>query len=253
MKLIDEIYIIVKPGNGGDGCCNYYKYRRRNIYDGGDGGNGGSIILIQSEYYFFNHIINFSRFYAEDGQKGTKNIKTGKNGLNTIVKLCKYTQVFFLNKSDEYNNCLINDTNTQITIQGGNKGIGSKTYKYTKEQQKYFGEVKEPIKLKCIASAIAKINIIIDCTYSNTQKVLQTLYNKSIRHDDVMIYKCGNYDVIVFTFLQKKVLKHTHNAKTNIYIYDLSHTKEHNIKNIFSMHINDIQHIHHYLHTFLSM
>ena len=136
MKLIDEIYIIVKPGNGGNGCCNYYKYRRRHIYDGGDGGIGGNIILTQSEYYFFNHIINFSHFRAEDGQNGAKNIKTGKNGLNTIVKLCKYTQIFFLNKNDEYNNCLINDTNRQIVIQGGSKGIGTKTYKHTKEQQK---------------------------------------------------------------------------------------------------------------------
>ena len=47
MKFIDETTILVKAGNGGDGCLSF----RREKYipfggpDGGDGGDGGSIIV----------------------------------------------------------------------------------------------------------------------------------------------------------------------------------------------------------------
>ncbi|GIS45729.1 MAG: hypothetical protein Ct9H90mP18_00610 [Gammaproteobacteria bacterium] len=47
MKFIDETMIMVKAGNGGNGCLSF----RREKYipfggpDGGDGGKGGSILL----------------------------------------------------------------------------------------------------------------------------------------------------------------------------------------------------------------
>ena len=68
-----------------------------------------------------------------------------------------------------------------------------------------------------------------------------------------MIYKCGDYDIMIFTFMQQRVLKHINNASTNIYIYDSTHQLKHNIVNIFSLHIDNIHYIHHYLHTFVDL
>ena len=51
MKFIDETMIMVKAGNGGNGCLSF----RREKYipfggpDGGDGGKGGSILLKAKE------------------------------------------------------------------------------------------------------------------------------------------------------------------------------------------------------------
>ena len=253
MKLTDEVYITIKPGNGGDGCCNYYKHGKRNIYDGGNGGNGGDVILMQSQYYCFNHIVNFSRFVAGNGCKGSRNDKTGKNGTNVIVSLCKYTQIFFLSHNDEYTNCLINDDNKQVIIIGGAKGIGSKHDKYTKEKQRYIGEIKNNIKIKCIASIITRINIVILCTHNNAQLTLNTIYNKHMNVSEFTIYRHKNEDIAIFTYIKQKTLKHINTAKMSICIYDNTVALVHNIVNIFKLHINNVNYIHHYIHMFSSI
>ena len=47
MKFIDETIILVKAGNGGNGCLSFRreKYIPFGGQDGGDGGQGGSVII----------------------------------------------------------------------------------------------------------------------------------------------------------------------------------------------------------------
>ncbi len=73
MKFIDETMIMVKAGNGGNGCLSF----RREKYipfggpDGGDCGKGGSILLKAKEG--LNTLADFrnkSKFIASNGENG---------------------------------------------------------------------------------------------------------------------------------------------------------------------------------------
>ena len=79
MKFIDETMIMVKAGNGGNGCLSF----RREKYipfggpDGGDGGKGGSILLKAKEG--LNTLADFrnkSKFIASNGEHGGSKNKT---------------------------------------------------------------------------------------------------------------------------------------------------------------------------------
>ena len=80
MKFIDETMIMVKAGNGGNGCLSF----RREKYipfggpDGGDGGKGGSILLKAKEG--LNTLADFrnkSKFIASNGENGGSKNKKG--------------------------------------------------------------------------------------------------------------------------------------------------------------------------------
>ena len=47
MQFIDQTRIVIKAGNGGDGCSAFHreKYVAAGGPDGGDGGRGGSIVF----------------------------------------------------------------------------------------------------------------------------------------------------------------------------------------------------------------
>ena len=80
MKFIDETKILVKAGNGGNGCLSF----RREKYipfggpDGGDGGHGGSVIIQAKDGLdTLADFRNKSRFVAPNGKTGGGRNKKG--------------------------------------------------------------------------------------------------------------------------------------------------------------------------------
>ncbi len=131
MKFLDQAKIYVKAGDGGSGSSSFRreKFVEFGGPDGGDGGDGGSVILVAETN--LNTLIDFrfkQHFKAGRGQNGMGKKKSGKSGIDLILKVPTGTQVF-----EEDNNTLIEDlksTGQKITVaKGGKKGLGNVRFK----------------------------------------------------------------------------------------------------------------------------
>ncbi len=88
--FIDEVRILVKAGDGGNGCLAFRreKYVPRGGPSGGDGGRGGDVVLVSSEHQ--NTLLQF-RFNpehkAERGRHGEGSNRTGAEGRSIEVQV----------------------------------------------------------------------------------------------------------------------------------------------------------------------
>jgi GTPase len=95
--FIDEAKIVVKAGDGGNGCMAFRreKFVPRGGPSGGDGGKGGDVIMESSERH--NTLVHF-RFNpehkAERGRHGEGANKTGRDGADVLLKVPVGTIVF---------------------------------------------------------------------------------------------------------------------------------------------------------------
>ena len=131
MKFIDETIILVKAGNGGNGCLSF----RREKYipfggpDGGDGGTGGSIIIQAKEG--LNTLADFrnrSKFIAPNGKAGGGKNKKGKSGDDLIIKLPVGSVIYDLETEELI--CDLEKNNQTITMaSGGEFGLGNARFK----------------------------------------------------------------------------------------------------------------------------
>src|ERR1700680_4401842 len=95
--FIDEVRILVKAGDGGNGCLAFRreKYVPRGGPSGGDGGNGGDVIMESSERH--NTLVHFRfnpEYKAERGRHGEGSNKSGREGEDVILKVPVGTIVY---------------------------------------------------------------------------------------------------------------------------------------------------------------
>jgi GTP-binding protein len=88
MQFLDEARILVKAGDGGNGCLAFRreKYVPRGGPSGGDGGRGGDVVLVATEQQ--NTLLQFSfnpEHKAERGRHGEGSNKTGADGRSIEV------------------------------------------------------------------------------------------------------------------------------------------------------------------------
>jgi GTP-binding protein len=95
--LVDEVYIHVAAGGGGNGCVSFRreKFVPRGGPDGGDGGTGGSVFIVASARR--NTLIDFRyhpEFEARRGQHGQGSNKTGFSADDLEIEVPVGTLVF---------------------------------------------------------------------------------------------------------------------------------------------------------------
>ncbi|MCS7165426.1 MAG: GTPase ObgE [Candidatus Calescibacterium sp.] len=162
-SFIDTAEIVVKAGDGGNGCVSFRKEKfvPKGGPDGGDGGNGGNIIIKATKH--LNTLIDYrynKYFEAENGEHGKGKNKHGKNGKDLILLVPIGTTII-----DENNNQIELEYDNQevIIAKGGKGGRGNakfsnsvyQTPKFAEKGQK--GEIK---KLKLELKLIADVGII---------------------------------------------------------------------------------------------
>lgn len=94
--FVDEVYISVAAGDGGDGCVSFHreKYVASGGPDGGDGGKGGDIVFLVDDN--MNTLIDFRykrKYSAERGQNGSSRNSFGKGAPDMVIKVPRGTIV----------------------------------------------------------------------------------------------------------------------------------------------------------------
>ena len=121
--FIDEIIIKVEAGKGGDGCTSFRheKFVEKGGPDGGNGGKGGDIIFVGEKGLKTLIDLKYSKIIkADKGKNGSGAVKTGRDGIDTIVKVPLGTSVV-----DMSTNLMIADIiedGQKVTVAKGGKG-----------------------------------------------------------------------------------------------------------------------------------
>jgi GTP-binding protein len=95
--FIDEVRILVKAGDGGNGCLAFRreKYVPRGGPSGGDGGRGGDVILVANEHQnTLLHLRYNPEHKGERGRHGEGSNKTGADGREAEVSVPVGTVVY---------------------------------------------------------------------------------------------------------------------------------------------------------------
>lgn len=126
----DRAEIYIRSGKGGDGSVSF----RRELFvaaggpNGGDGGRGGDVVFevdtgmnTLADYRFIR------KYCAEDGENGSKNHCTGKDGADVILKVPEGTVI-----RDAASGKVIADmsdkTKREVVLRGGRGGKGNQHY-----------------------------------------------------------------------------------------------------------------------------
>ena len=127
MNFIDEARILIRSGDGGDGCVSFRreKYVPRGGPDGGDGGDGGDIILTVDGGLRTLLDLRYQREYrAGHGRRGRGKGMTGRGGEDVAIRLPPGTIV-----RDATNGALLADLTEEDTsyviLEGGRGGRGN--------------------------------------------------------------------------------------------------------------------------------
>ena len=134
--FIDFTVIKCISGKGGHGAVTFRreKYIPKGGPNGGDGGKGGDVIFIADNQLHTLQDIRYKKTYsAGDGQQGSTNNRTGKNGEDAIIRVPLGTAVKEI-ESENVVADLVEDKAQLIALKGGKGGRGNARFKTATRQ-----------------------------------------------------------------------------------------------------------------------
>jgi GTP-binding protein len=144
--FIDYIKIFCRSGKGGAGSAHLHrdKFTSKGGPDGGDGGRGGHIILRgNSNLWTLLHLRYKKHIFAGNGQNGSKSLKTGADGKDSIVEIPLGT-VARNAETDEILFEIMKHNESHIMVKGGRGGLGNARFKSATNQTPRYSQQGEP-------------------------------------------------------------------------------------------------------------
>ena len=142
MQFVDKAKIIIKAGDGGDGCASFHreKFVMRGGPDGGDGGRGGNVVFLADPNMSTLLDFRFARHYrAAGGENGRARMSSGKNVEDIVIHVPVGTLV-----RDVESGRIVADMNkpnrTRIVLHGGRGGRGNARFATPTRQSPRFAQ-----------------------------------------------------------------------------------------------------------------
>jgi GTP-binding protein len=160
-NFIDYVKIFVRSGKGGAGSAHLKRVKSNPKAgpDGGDGGRGGHVILRgNSQLWTLLHLKFNRHVFAENGENGSKDMKTGFSGKDIYVDVPLGT-VARDGETEEFLMEITEHGEEKILAKGGRGGLGNVNFKSATNQTPRYAQPGEP----CIEGAIVlELKILAD-------------------------------------------------------------------------------------------
>jgi GTP-binding protein len=145
-NFVDQINIFCRSGHGGAGSRHFLrnKLTAKGGPDGGDGGRGAHIILRgNAQLWTLLHLRYYKNVLAENGQNGSGNLCTGRNGKDIIIEVPLGT-IARSEDSDMVEAEILEDKQEVILMRGGRGGLGNAHFKSPTNQAPEYAQPGEP-------------------------------------------------------------------------------------------------------------
>ena len=145
-NFIDYIRIFCHSGHGGAGARHLMrnKLTAKGGPDGGDGGRGGHIILRgNAQLWTLLHLRYFKNVIAEDGEGGSKNNCTGKDGKDIIIEVPLGT-IARDEETGKVEAAILTAGQEIILAKGGRGGLGNSNFATPTNQVPEHAQPGEP-------------------------------------------------------------------------------------------------------------
>ena len=145
-NFVDQIRIFCHSGHGGAGSKHFMRNKLTAMGgpDGGNGGRGAHIILRgNSNLWTLLHLRYFKNVLAEDGENGSKNNCTGRDGKDIIIEVPLGT----IAKDEETGKVeaeMLEDGQEIIWLRGGRGGLGNSNFATPTNQAPEHAQPGEP-------------------------------------------------------------------------------------------------------------
>lgn len=144
-NFVDQIKIFCRSGHGGAGSKHFMrnKLTAKGGPDGGDGGRGAHIILRgNTQLWTLLHLRYFKNVLAEDGENGSGNNSTGKNGKDIIIEVPLGT-IAIDEETGKLEAEILEDGQEIILMKGGRGGLGNTNFKSATNQAPEYAQPGE--------------------------------------------------------------------------------------------------------------
>ncbi|MBS1688410.1 MAG: GTPase ObgE [Bacteroidetes bacterium] len=144
-NFVDYIRIFCRSGKGGAGSAHFArtKFNPNAGPDGGDGGRGGHIILRgNKQLWTLLHLRYHKNVLAENGEGGSKDNCTGRQGEDIILEVPLGT-IAIDEETEEIEAEILEDGQEVVWVPGGRGGLGNTNFKSATNQAPEYAQPGE--------------------------------------------------------------------------------------------------------------